>query len=105
MWPAATRCAQRVRAPDIFSIHWFDWASDHLHIKQKSVFRGCDVDALQRNLSLLDACAVGTQRAKGFLFTPTSRDGLRPGRTRLPHIAHQLKRGFEPPLRLALQWP
>jgi len=31
---------------------------------QKSVFRGCDVDALQRNLSLLDACAVGAQRGQ-----------------------------------------
>jgi hypothetical protein len=27
------------------------------------------------------------------------------GRTRLPHVAHQLKRGFEAALRLALQWP
>jgi hypothetical protein len=34
------------------------------HIHQKSVFRGCDVDDLQRNLSLLDTCAVGAQRAQ-----------------------------------------
>lgn len=27
------------------------------------------------------------------------------GRSRLPHVAHQLKRGFEAVLGLALQWP
>ena len=30
--------------------------------RQKSMLRGCDVQALQRNPSLLDGCAVGAQR-------------------------------------------
>ena len=44
---------------------------------QKSVFRRCDVGALQRKLGLLDACAVGAQRALQVPLAPTSRDELK----------------------------
>ncbi len=43
---------------------------DHRRISQKSMFRECDVGALQRNLSLLDACTVGALRARGDSSLP-----------------------------------
>jgi len=63
------------------------------HIGQKSVFKGREVGALQRNLSLLDA---PYHDQSGRAET---------GRTQLPHAAHRLKRRFEAVMGLTLQRP
>ena len=41
----------------------------------------------------------------GILLYPDQSGRAQTGRTRLLHVAHQLKRGFEAALGLALQWP
>ena len=67
--------------------------------------RACDVGALQRNLGLLDGCAVGAQRAQLDSCVPGQARRAETGRTPLPRVACRLKRGFETALGLALQWP
>ena len=52
------RCLDEMTAGVSSSRSW------SLFLTQKSMFRGCDVGAMRRNLSLLDACAAGAQRAE-----------------------------------------
>ena len=69
---------------------------------QKSMFLGCDVGALQRDLSLVDACAVCMPRAQSDSSYPDQAERAETRRTWLPHLAHQPKRWFEAALGLAL---
>ena len=57
------------------------------------------------NLSLLDVCAVGAPRAQSDSALLRLGGWAETGRTRLPHVAHQVKREFEAALELTLQWP
>ena len=67
---------------------------EHDRSSAEERFQRCDARAQQRDLGLLDAYAVGAQWDSSGL---DHAGRAATGRTQLPHVAHQLKRGFKRP--------
>ena len=60
---------------------------------------------LKRSLANLAKQDIGQLTALIKTRLRRMQYGAETDRTRLPHVAHQLKRGFQVALGLALQWP
>jgi len=60
---------------------------------------------LKRSLANLTKQDIGQLTALIKTRLRRMQYGAETDRTRLPHVAHQLKRGFQVALGLALQWP